>query len=140
LFTSCSSVEDSSFTVEYFNKGEVILLDKYQEDDFAFNINGIIRATDERIQLIVTKDLITQLKEENECIEISFSKLLKVRSKKLGILRVEKLLVPLSGKYIGDELSPSGIVFIADEKGYVTGPLGCKNCLKYIKAIKKSIQ
>lgn len=139
LLQTCNQMDKSSYTINYFNNGEPIIIDNHNRDEFISNVTELFFNTNEVIRQIVTSDLITEIKKENECIEVVFDNLITVKSKKLGNFKIKKILVPLSGKYIGNQESPSAIILIANDKGYITGPLGCKNGLQYVEGIKRAL-
>lgn len=139
LLQTCNQMDKSTYTIQYFNNGETVTVDCHIPNEFIANISELFYNTDEMIQLIVTQDLINSIKKENKCIEVVYDNLISVKSKKLGSFKIKKILIPLSGKYIGNQESPSAIIFIANDKGYITGPLGCKNCLQFVEGIKYAL-
>lgn len=132
----CKQMDISSFKILYFKNGQEIELDNYQSEKIIQNISKLFLGADQIIQQIVSEDFIKQVKEENEVIEISFTNVIELKSEKLGSYKIKKLLIPLSGDYVGNEEFPSVIIFAANDKGYITGPLGCSFGLEYIENIK----
>jgi hypothetical protein len=139
ILPTCNKMHNDSLSIQYFNSGKTFQIVNYNNEELLKSIEGLIQNVEQRIQLIVSPKTIDATKNDSECTEITFNENITLKSKRLGTITMTKLLIPLSGKYVGDERSPSVIIFIANKDGYITGPLGCSNCLQYINDIKKAI-
>lgn len=102
-------------------------------------INAILKNAVQPISLIVTPEYIEEIKGETECIEITFGKSRTFTIGNSTRTGIKKILIPFTGRLVGDENSPTAIIFIANESGYLTGPIGCTDCLEFIKDLKNLI-
>jgi type IV secretory pathway protease TraF len=132
-------MDQSINKVEYFKNGVKYELKEIKSVELNKNILGLFNDSEQVISLIVTEEFISEFKKNNEGIEVTFDELTTLKSKELGSYRIRKLLIPISSKNVGNENPSFVIIFVANEKGYITGPLGCPNGYKYIRGIKKSL-
>jgi hypothetical protein len=132
-------MEFSINKIEYFKNGIKHELKDFNNLDVKKNILGLFNGTEQVIKLLVSEDFISDFIKNNEGIEVTFHEMTTLESKHLGKYKLIKLLIPLSGKYIGKESSPSVIIFVADQKGYFTGPLGCPDGYQFVIGLKKSL-
>jgi len=124
--------------VKYIKKGESQVINNYDSNELLTNLQDLIYYSDEYISLYITTDIIKTVKSV-EAVEISFKKNTKIKSKHLGKYNISKILIPLSGDYVGDPGSPSVIIFLSNENGYISGPLGCSSGLQYTEKIKEAL-
>lgn len=139
MMTTCSNPRGHIKSIDYFNKGEMSKVEEFDEDIILSGVKGLIKDANQTISMIVTPEFIEKIKNENECVEIVFDSPQTFHDNFLSETVIEKILIPLSGKYIGDIDSPSVIVFLGNKEGYRTGPRGCENCLMYVDKIKDAI-
>lgn len=139
MIPTCNSMNDSDLSLTYFNKGKAIVIKEYEKEVLMDKITELISSLNQPISLIVTKELIDKIKNDDECLEIIFDRPTVFKLGNNRKMEISKLLIPLSGKYVGNEKSPSDIIFLGNNDGYITGPMGCKDCLGTVITIKKII-
>ena len=137
-----NTVMDNILPIEritYYCQGKSERIADFDAEALSQNIINLISSADDKMRLYVSSDLIKEVKKENESVEIRFTSICAFESKLLGKYKLKGLLIPLCGKYVGDESSPSAIIFVANQKGYISGPLGISAGLPYVNGIRASI-
>lgn len=139
MMATCSNPRGHIKSIDHFNKGEMNHVEEFDEDIILSGVKGLIKEANQTISLIVTPEFIEKIKNENECVEIVFDSPQTFSDNFLSETVIEKILIPLSGKYIGNINSPSVIIFLGNRESYRTGPRGCENCLMYVDKIKVAL-
>ena len=96
---------------------------------------------DEALKLYIDDERIKGIKKNDSGVEIFFTKPIIYKTKSLGNYKVEKVMIPFTGDFAGDEKS-SDITIFAGEKEYFTPALrnsnGYKNVIELEKIIRKA--
>lgn len=137
FFSSCNSLKDMNFKLYYY-KGDSI--DEIKNSpEIAKKIEELIFETTEILKLLVSSERVEMIKSNETCIEVIFEKRIRVNSKKLGSFKIDRLLIPLSGDFIGTEKSPVITIFLGD-KNYMSGPLRNYNGLEKLNQLRLIIE
>ncbi len=73
------------------------------------------------LRLYVDEERIASLKRTDTVLEIIFDKPTLLKSKEFGEFSVERVLIPMSGDFVGNAADPVITLFPAND-GYLTGP------------------
>lgn len=96
---------------------------------------------DEALKLYIDEERIKEIKKNDSGVEIFFAKSIIFKSKSMGNYQVEKVMIPFTGDFAGDEKS-SDVTIFNGEKEYSTPALrnstGYKNVMELEKIIKKA--
>lgn len=85
-------------------------------------ISDIFLGTDEVLKIYFSEERIEELKTAEEALEILYAEPILLPTKGFDLLRVKKILLPLSGELIGNKVNPE-ITIIAGEEEYDSTPL-----------------
>jgi hypothetical protein len=100
-------------------------------------ITSLIEESDDVLRLMVTGDRINEIKQSEESIEIVFNSTKVFESDQLGGESIKKILLPLTGEFIGSPEDPIITIFVGEDE-YFSGPL--RNRVGYPKLMEiKSI-
>ena len=120
-------------TIIYYNNGAE-LLTSGNVSELCVIIEDSLHEPDDFLELIVTQDLITNIKTDETAIELIYTTEtpLVIRTKKVTLKRI---LIPLSGKYADD----GNIVMFCGNKAYSYGPYVKMDGLNKIRKIVDKI-
>lgn len=119
------------------SSAEKVSLDRDLQKRVFQLITSLIEESDDVLRLMVTEDRINEIKENEESIEIVFNSKKEFESVQLGGESIKKILLPLTGEFIGSPEDPIITIFIGDDD-YFSGPL--RNSIGYQKLMEiKSI-
>lgn len=126
-------IEEANYmNVNVIKKGstEKVSLDKDDQKRLLQLVTSLIEESDDVLRLMVTEDRINDIKQVEESIEIVFSSEKIFKSDKLGGESIKKILLPLTGEFIGSPEDPIITIFVGDDE-YFSGPL--RNSVGYQK-------
>ncbi|HZW39378.1 MAG TPA: hypothetical protein VFF33_08780 [Ignavibacteriaceae bacterium] len=132
---------DTSFKVFYYqdNKTYNVNLDKKSMEEVYNLFKELAYNTDDMLKLIVTSSRIEELKKKESLIEVVFNDFIYFDSKVFGKIKAKKVLIPLSGDFIGSGTSSMITIFYA-ENNYSSGPLRNSKGLPLVEKIKNIIK
>lgn len=132
---------DTSFKVFYYqdNKTYNVNLDKKSMEEVYNLVKELAYNTDDMLKLIVTSSRIEELKNKETVIEVIFNNFIYIDSRVFGRIKAKKVLIPLSGDFIGGGTSLMTTIFYA-ENNYSSGPLRNSNGLPIVEKIKRIIK
>ena len=108
-------------------------------DEISILLNTIIKNTNEFMRLYMDADRFKSLKNDESVIEIILKEEISVLSNDLGELKFKKVLIPLTGDFVGDENSPYVTLFIGDED-YFPEPINNQNGYKDLIKLKAELE
>lgn len=124
VFCSACKKGDQAIRLLYFEKGskaEIVL----SENDLNIvirNVESLFLNTEDMLKLRVDSSTISGIISNASGVEFLFSKKHPFKSKEFGTFELNKLLLPFSGDFIGNEKSPVITIFPA-ANSYYSGPL-----------------
>ena len=126
-FFNCTK-DSSDMQIYLYKKGEKIKLDNSSLNLSEINIllNSLIKNADEFMRLYMDEDRFKSLKKEESVVEFIFKNEINILSNHLGELRFKRVLIPLTGDFVGNEKSPNTTLFIGDDK-YFPEPISNQN-------------
>lgn len=128
-------MKDTKAVITIFDHGVGLPVSIKDSDQFFKQVNDLILGTDDTIKLLVSPEQIEALKQSDYCVEIIFEKAVFVRSRKLGIYRIDRILIPFEGEFVGTETGPTLTLFLG-KGSYFSGPLQNSDGFGYIKEIR----
>jgi len=99
--------------------GEKIIPDTSMSIYFVGEIQKLLKDCDDYYELIVDDGIIESIKKDKHYIEIIYPELCSVETFKFNILKFDKVLVPLSGKFYSGEQ----VTFFTGFSGYNNTPV-----------------
>ncbi len=84
-------------------------------------VRALFAETSDMLRLYVDEERIASLKQTDTVLEIIFDKPTLLKSKEFGEFSVERVLIPMSGDFVGNAADPVITLFPAND-GYLTGP------------------
>lgn len=134
LFFNCTE-KSSDMKIYLYKNGNRFTLDnsKLIIKNIENILYSLLSSTDDIIRLYMDEERYETLKKEEMCAEFIFSEEIKLNSSKLGELSFDRILIPFTGDFAGNENSSNCIVFIGIEK-YFPEPLG--SSIGYPEVIK----
>lgn len=140
LFNNCTE-KSSDMKIYFYKKG-----DRFTLNNSKLNIKNIenllyslIYSTDDIIRLYMHEERYETLKNEEMCAEFIFSKEIKLNTSKLGELNFDRILIPFTGDFAGNENSSNCILFIGVDK-YFPEPLGSSLGYPEVLKIKSELE
>lgn len=137
--SGCYRMKDTKAEITYFDHGQVIPVEMKDSDQFFNLVNDLILGTDETIKLLVSTEQLETIRQTEACVEIVFQKAVFVRSRKLGIFRIDRILIPFEGEFVGEETDPTLTVFLG--KGtYFSGPIRNSQGFGFVQEIRALLE
>jgi hypothetical protein len=125
----------------YFNAGKEnkIELSKSDQKKISQILIRLFSKCTEGLSLYINEDRIKEIKKNNSGAEIILGKAAVFKTKSLGNYRINKLMIPFSGDFIGNEKAPVITIF-GGEKEYFTPALINHNGLDKVKELENIIR
>jgi len=126
----------------YFNSGKENKpeISKSDQNKISQIIIKLFSNCDEALKLYINNERINEIKKNDSGVEILLGKSIVFQTKSLGNYRVEKIMIPFSGDFAGNEKS-SKVTIFAGGKEYFTPALrnsnGYMNVIELEKIIRK---
>jgi hypothetical protein len=99
--------------------GEKIISDTAMSIYFIGEIQKLVKECDDYYELIVDDRIIESIKKEKHYIEVIYPELSSVETIKFNILKFDRVLIPLSGKFYSGEQ----VTFFTGINGYNNTPV-----------------
>jgi hypothetical protein len=132
---------EKKMSINYFESGSQILVkcDNKTKAEIIEHLSELFLNTTDRLRVHLSENRINHLKATEKLIEIKLDSAITLNSIQYGDKRIDLILLPLSGDYIGDENDPV-ITMIVGNKTYSTGPYRNKNGLETLNKIKSLVE
>lgn len=110
--------DSSALQVYQYEQGNVIQLNESELDipEISNLLNQLLENTSEYMRLYMDEGRFESLKREEQSAEFIFQNEMKVTSPRLGELKFNRILIPLSGDFAGSEKTSNMTLFIGDTK------------------------
>jgi hypothetical protein len=128
-------------TIDYYRQGERTEVQLTPEcgRQVPELLAGLMAGTTEMVRLLVSAERIESIRNRS-AIEFIFQDPRRFESRILGEQVLNRVLVPLDDSdYIGNPARPFVILFIANETGYLSGPLLNPNAFATVQEIRECI-
>jgi hypothetical protein len=127
IFFNCTK-DSHDMQIYLYEKGEKIKLENSSLNLSEINIllNSLIKNANEFVRLYMDEDRFEFLKKEESVVEFIFQESINILSNQLGELKFKRILIPLTGEFVGNEKSPNTTLFIGDDK-YFPEPVSNKD-------------
>ncbi len=86
-------------------------------------LNELFAGTDDMLRVRVSDQLLDRIRTTETVLEFTFDKPSAFTSRTYGKYAVRRLLLPLTGDYAGSANDSVATVFVANEAGFISGPL-----------------
>lgn len=129
---------EKGLTMNYYQNGKKTQI-KTHKKELIEKINQLVENADEDFLLIVTPEMIRNIKQEDTCLEIEYKQYHLIKTQRPRHYKIKKMLIPLSGEYAMNEKSKGAMIFLGD-KEYFSGPLGNTNADILLQEIKKYLK
>jgi len=93
-----------------------------QNKTFAL-LKEVFAGTDDMLRVRVTEELVGRIKTTESALEFVFDAPSEFTSRIHGKYAVTRLLLPLTGDFAGSGNDSVATVFVANDRGFVSGPL-----------------
>ena len=125
----------------YFNGGKESKpeLSKSDQNRISQILIKLFSGCDEALKLYIDEERINGIKKSDSGVEIFLGKSNIFKTKSMGKYKVEKILIPFTGDFAGDEKSNDVTIF-AGEKEYFTPALRNSNGFKNVTELEKIIR
>jgi hypothetical protein len=126
-FFNCTK-DPIDMQIYLYKSGEKIKIDNSALNFAEINIqlNSLIKNADEFMRLYMDDERYELLKKEEIVAEFIFKEEIEIKSIKLGELKFKRVLIPLTGDFVGNEKSANTTLFIGDDK-YFPEPIKIQN-------------
>lgn len=143
LIISACNTGSPEMKIYYYNNGistEMSLTEK-QANRVMEIVSELLGATDDMLRVYLDKDTIERIKKEESSIEIIYSEKVSVQSGFLGMIELNRVLLPFSGDYAPtDQINVVTVITGEDEYSSApltaTGKAGLLNELKKLVSVK----
>jgi len=127
--------------VIYFNAGKEYKpgISKADINKISLILQNLFSNCTEGLTLYINEDRIKEIKKNNSGAEIILRKETVFKTKSLGNYRINKIMIPFTGDFIGNEKSPIITIF-GGQKDYFTPALVNHNGLDKVKELEKIIK
>jgi hypothetical protein len=125
----------------YFNSGKEneSKVSKSDQNKISQILVKLFSNCDEALKLYIDEERIKEIKKNDSGVEIFLSRSTIYKTKSLGKYKVEKIMIPFTGDFAGDEKS-NDITIFAGEKEYFTPALRNSNGFRNVTEIEKIIR
>jgi len=137
----CKNMDKDKITVNLFEHGikRVIIIDsKSEKQELEKLLTDLVAGTDDMLRLLVDKKRINELKNTEIGVELVFSNKIVLSTEKMGKYEVDKLFIPFTGDFIGNDDDTMATIFLANG-AYISGPLRNSKGLKMVNRIREII-
>jgi len=86
-------------------------------------LSDLFRGASDMYLVYVSESLVNRIRTSDSALEFVFDKPRQFTSTIKGKYTITRILLPLTGDYAGSATDPSAAVFVANDKGFITGPL-----------------
>ncbi len=86
-------------------------------------LRNLFAGTNDMLRVHVGEDLIEGIRKGAIALEFEFDTPTEFASPAQGTYALQRLLLPLTGDYAGSAQDPVVTVFMANDQGFITGPL-----------------
>ena len=86
-------------------------------------LRNVFAGTNDMLRVHVSEDLIEGIRKGASALEFAFDTPTEFASPGQGTYSLQRLLLPLTGDYAGSAQNPGVTVFMANDQGFITGPL-----------------
>jgi hypothetical protein len=108
----------------YYDKGKEIVIGSKLTgyDDLISATENLLVGSDDMLRLAVDPELIRKIKEQDSSIEVIFPHPTEFRISYFDkVVRPDRILIPLSGEFAGEEDNPLAVIFLG-YPDYSSGP------------------
>lgn len=125
----------------YFNSGKEIKPDLSKSDQNRISqiLVKLFSGCDDALKLYIDEDRIKEIKKNDSGVEIFLAKSNIFKTKSQGKYKVEKIMIPFTGDFSGDEKS-NDITIFAGEREYFTPALRNSNGFKNVTELEKIVR
>jgi hypothetical protein len=126
-FFNCTKVSND-MQIYLYKKGEKIKLDNSSLNLSEINnlLNSLIKNANEFMRLYMDEDRFESLKKKEAVVEFIFKNEISILSNHLGELKFKRVLIPVTGDFVGNVKSANTTLFIGDDK-YFPEPISNQN-------------
>jgi hypothetical protein len=126
--------------IQYYNHGELQfpMLNVDLQNEILTLTRDLISNSSDILKLLVNDSRIEEIKQNEVSIEIIFEEHNLFTSDELGTEKVNKILFPLSGDFIGNTEDPVITIFLGDES-YFSGPYRNEKGFDKLMELKKIV-
>jgi len=141
-FTFFNCTKDSNdMQIYLYEKGGKTKLDNSLLNlaEIGILLNSIIKNADEFMRLYMDEDRFESLKKEESVAEFVFHEEINILSNQLGELKFKRVLILLTGEFVGNEKSPNTTLFIGGDK-YFPEPISNQNGYGDLLRLKQELE
>ena len=141
-FTFFNCTKDSNdMQIYLYEKGGKTKLDNSLLNlaEIGILLNSIIKNADQFMRLYMDEDRFESLKKEESVAEFVFHEEINILSNQLGELKFKRVLIPLTGEFVGNEKSPNTTLFIGGDK-YFPEPISNQNGYGDLLRLKQELE
>ena len=141
-FTFFNCTKDSNdMQIYLYEKGGKTKLDNSLLNlaEIGILLNSIIKNADEFMRLYMDEDRFESLKKEESVAEFVFHEEINILSNQLGELKFKRILIPLTGEFVGNEKNLNITLFIGDDK-YFPEPISNQNGYGDLLRLKQELE
>ena len=119
---TCSS-GSGPLVLVYYREGKELQVprDSFDPATVESTVRALFAGTTDMLRLYVDAERIASLKQTDTVLEVIFDKTTTLQSKEFGEVSVKRVLMPMSGDFVGNAADPVITLFPAND-GYLTGP------------------
>lgn len=144
LCAAACSAGSGSFALTYYRDGKEIRVprDKVNASGIENIVRALVAGTTDMLRLHVDDARIAALKQTDTVLEVVFEQETVLQSQGFGEVTVKRIVIPLSGDFVGSTADPVVTIFPA-ANGYLTGPLrnanGYPDLMKLRELVERSL-
>ncbi|GEM_PF-2518887 len=90
-------------------------------------LRKLFAGTNDMLRVHVSEDLVEGIRKGEVALEFQFDEPTEFASPAQGTYSLQRLLFPMTGDYAGSAQDPVVTVFMANDQGFITGPLCSPN-------------
>ena len=103
-------------------------------------LDMLFLGSSEALKLLVNDAKIEDIKKTESAVEIQLEKETIFKSTEMGQYNVDKIFLPFTGDFVGNDKDPIITVFAGDAKGYFSGPLRNPNGYAKLMELKALLE
>lgn len=124
-----------------YEKGKSVKLDNSELnlEKIETILKELVKNADEFLRLYMDEERFHTLKKEEALVEIILNEEIILFTKQLGELKFKRVLIPLTGDFIGNEKNPFITIFIGDDT-YFPEPISNNSGFDELTKLKKELE
>jgi hypothetical protein len=120
----CQGDSGEMKAIAYANGSAIdCILNASAQDSARALLQELFAGTQDMLRVRVSDESVDAVRRTDTAMEFVFNTPAPFTSRMHGAFSVRRLVIPVTGDYAGSEMDPVATLFVADDQGFISGPL-----------------